>query len=167
MCGSALPAISKNLKAFLYGWLPLFDAAGIIFLSGCHCLMLNGILPAILCPMPIGILFAGCPFVCCLLHLFVLMPLASFFFNRALLMCGSMQPHSGIGGNEKKPFHGGGHRLLLSELYPCGKALIYLWNTFLSYLRHSVSLDTQSRGFAMLHHLPVFCRPFQDLPSTT
>ena len=111
---------------------------GIFFLAGCLCLMLNGILPAILCPMPIGILFAGCPFVCCLLHLFVLMPLAFFLFNRALLMCGSMQPHSGIGGDEKKPFHGGGDRLLLSELYPCGKALIYLWNTFLSYLRHSV-----------------------------
>ena len=74
---------------------------GIFFLSGCHCLMLIGIFPANLCPMPIGILFAGCPFVCCLLHLFVLMPLAFFFFNRVLLMCGSMQPHSGIGGTKK------------------------------------------------------------------
>jgi len=27
------PAISKNLKAFLYGWLPLFDAAGIIIVN--------------------------------------------------------------------------------------------------------------------------------------
>jgi len=25
------PAISKNLKAFLYGWLPLSDASGIFF----------------------------------------------------------------------------------------------------------------------------------------
>ena len=164
MCGSALPAISRCLKARLYGWLPLSDASGIIFLSGCHCLMLNGIFPANLCPMPIGILFAGC--LC-------LLPIASFcfnsscilFFNRAMLMRGSMQPHSGIGGDEKKPFHGGGDRLLLSELYPCGKAIIYLWNAFLSYLRHSVSLDTESRGSAMLHRLPVFCRPFQDLSS--
>ena len=28
------PAISKNLKAFLYGWLPLSDAAGILFANG-------------------------------------------------------------------------------------------------------------------------------------
>ena len=28
--GNPIPAISKNLKAFLYGWLPLSDAAGII-----------------------------------------------------------------------------------------------------------------------------------------
>ena len=30
---SLSPAISKNLKAFLYGWLPLSDAAGIIILQ--------------------------------------------------------------------------------------------------------------------------------------
>jgi len=29
MCGVAFPAISKNLTAFLYGWLPLSDASGI------------------------------------------------------------------------------------------------------------------------------------------
>ena len=27
--GNLIPAISKNLKAFLYGWLPLSDASGI------------------------------------------------------------------------------------------------------------------------------------------
>jgi len=31
VCGIALPAISKHLTAFLYGWLPLSDAAGILF----------------------------------------------------------------------------------------------------------------------------------------
>ena len=29
--GNLVPAISKHLKAFLYGWLPLSDAAGIFF----------------------------------------------------------------------------------------------------------------------------------------
>jgi len=33
-----IPAISKNLKAFLYGWLPLSDASGILF-AGYLCLM--------------------------------------------------------------------------------------------------------------------------------
>jgi hypothetical protein len=31
--GNPIPAISKNLKAFLYGWLPLSDAAGIIIVN--------------------------------------------------------------------------------------------------------------------------------------
>ena len=100
-----IPAISKNLRLFCMagyhclmpngifpanpspmsnGIVSLLTAPcmlpnGIFFLSGCHCLMLIGIFPANLCPMPIGILFADCPFVCCLLHLFVLIPLASFF----------------------------------------------------------------------------------------
>ena len=30
--GNLVPAISKHLKAFLYGWLPLSDASGIIFM---------------------------------------------------------------------------------------------------------------------------------------
>ena len=32
MCGVVFPAISKHLKAFLYGWLPLSDAFGIFSL---------------------------------------------------------------------------------------------------------------------------------------
>ena len=36
--GNPIPAISKNLKAFLYGWLPLSDASGILF-AGYLCLM--------------------------------------------------------------------------------------------------------------------------------
>ena len=32
MGASLSPAISKHLKAFLYGWLPLSDAYGIIFM---------------------------------------------------------------------------------------------------------------------------------------
>jgi len=87
---------------------------GIFFLAGCHCLMPN------------GILFCKPLSICCLWHHFITIGHSQY--------PGSMQPHSGIGGDEKKPFHGGGDRLLLSELYPCGKALIYLWNTFLSYL---------------------------------
>ena len=35
---SLSPAISKNLKAFLYGWLPLSDASGIFF-ANCLCLL--------------------------------------------------------------------------------------------------------------------------------
>ena len=55
------PAISQPLKGQLYGWLPLSDAAGIIFLAGCHCLMLNGILPDNLCLLHNGIFFGNRP----------------------------------------------------------------------------------------------------------
>ena len=112
---------------------------GIFFLSGCHCLMLIGIFPANLCPMPLASsLLTAQRHPLCWLPL-CLLPTASFCFNASGILF--FQPcianvrldatAFGNRGDEKKPFHGVGDRLLLSELYPCGKALIYLWNTFL------------------------------------
>ena len=60
---------------------------GIFFLAGCHCLMPN------------GILFCKPLSICCLWHHFITIGHSQY--------PGSMQPHPGIGGNEKKPFHGG------------------------------------------------------------
>ena len=63
------PAISKNLKAFLYGWLPLSDAAGILFANGLTVFFLCYPLPVwaqpVLFPVPPGCcpgLVAYCPF---------------------------------------------------------------------------------------------------------
>ena len=50
--GNPIPAISKHPRAFLYGWLPLSDAAGILIANGpsasslqiAPCLLPNGIL---------------------------------------------------------------------------------------------------------------------------
>ena len=50
------PAISKNLKAFLYGWLPLSDAAGILSLLTAPCILPNGIFFAIVHPQYYSIL---------------------------------------------------------------------------------------------------------------
>ena len=40
------PAISKHLKAFVYGWLPLSDASGILFANG---LMASSLLTVFVC----------------------------------------------------------------------------------------------------------------------
>jgi len=67
------PAISRCLKARLYGWLPLSDASGILIANGPTASSLLTVFVCFLwhplCKRPSGIFFANCPY---------LLPLASF-----------------------------------------------------------------------------------------
>ena len=185
--GISVPAISKHLKAFLYGWLPLSDASGIIIVN---------------CPTAFSLITV---FVCFLWH--------PFLANRPLY---AAQRHPlcwlPLSDADRHPFLANrslysAHRHLLCD---CASTILFLLlysfvNVYylslvsaknaegmkriqaggevrstepLLRVRKQISAEgtTESlsphwgfthsclpcRGFATLHHLPVFCRPFQD-----